>query len=238
MGQGGTKCCCGVHQGQQPIQVINSSGEKGEPASPKPPQKANQTQGAADAPLAVSAMTAAIKAHEQQQQHDQRDFDLQSEGGQSHHSRASSASAASSAYAEMSKEQRAAAKNIIKEFVRTMVKGKQIHVVLPNGNIRVCFVALSRKLDTLKIKANEKDKQSRNIALADIEEIVVGQDTGQSGAFEGLETPLDEMSVTLALQSSECITFRMPDPDSRDTLVMCLTMFANEARAKQEQGQG
>mmetsp|Transcript_30764 Transcript_30764/g.56821 ORF Transcript_30764/g.56821 Transcript_30764/m.56821 type:complete len:235 (+) Transcript_30764:147-851(+) len=232
MGQNGTKCCCGVHRGQQPIQVINSAGEKGEPAAPKVPQGANQTQGAADAPMAVKSITAAMN----NAQVEERDFDLQSEGGQSNHSRASSA--ASSAYAEMSKEQRTAAKNIIKDFVKTMVKGKQIHVVLPNGNIRVCFVALSRKLDTLKIKANEKDKQSRNIALANIEEIVVGQDTGEIAAFEGLETPLDEMSVTLALQSSECITFRMPDPDSRDTLVMCLTMFSNEARAKQEQDLG
>merc|ERR1719359_1628551 len=90
-----------------------------------------------------------------------RDFDCQSEGGRSLGA-GSSASRASSGYEGMSKEQRGEAKRIIKEFVRTMVKGRSLTVVPANGNVRTCFVSMSRKLDTLKIRASEKkDQQAR-----------------------------------------------------------------------------
>lgn len=224
------QACCGVKNGDIATKTQVDSvpaapdGAPGgaAPAAPVPPQKG----AAAAAPLTAEAlradaMSAAAGAPRE------RDFDERSEGGQS-----IGASSTGSGYDGMSKEQRTEAKRIIKEFVRTMVKGRNLTVVAANGNARTCFVSMSRKLDTLKIKASEKDKQSRPIPLVDIEEILVGTDVAGSQACEGLETPLDDFCVTLVLTSMDCITFRMPDMDSRDTLVMCLTMFSNEARAK------
>jgi len=165
------------------------------------------------------------------QNHQQLDVDERSDGGRSAGG-SSTGSRSSSSFGGMPREQRQEAKRLIKEFVRSMVKGKEIHVALPTGSVRTCFVSLTRELETLKIKANKNDNQSRSVSLADIEEIVVGTDTGTSAACEGLETPLDELSVTLALSSAECITFRMSDVEARDTLVMCLTFFSTEAKAR------
>lgn len=156
--------------------------------------------------------------------------DARSEGGQSDVSQVSGTSQGS-----MSTEQRAEAKTLIKTFVRSMVKGRKLDVVLANGQLKTCYVLLGRKLDALKIKASEKDKQERRVPLASIEEILAGNDLSQSDKVCDIETPLDELSVTLSLSTEESITFRMHDADARDTLVMCLTMFANEAKAKEQE---
>lgn len=132
-------------------------------------------------------------------------------------------------YEEMTKKQRQAAKHLVKDFVKTMVKGRQLSAVLTSGQIRTCFCALNRSLDKLQIRASEKDKQGRTIPLATIAEIVVGSDASQSTACD-LETPLDDLSVTLVLDSDECITFSLPDIESRDHLAACLTMFSNQSR--------
>lgn len=132
-------------------------------------------------------------------------------------------------YEEMTKKQRQAAKHLVKDFVKTMVKGRQLSAVLTSGQVRTCFCVLNRSLDKLQIRASEKDKQGRTIPLATIAEIIVGSDASGSAASD-LETPLDDLSVTLVLDSDECITFRLPDLESRDHLAACLTMFSNQSR--------
>jgi len=217
--------CCGVQQADVAEKMVVEGAPAGQ-AAPVKPQKGAAGQGAGTIALTAEALRADALQAAQGAPQDQ-DFDCQSEGGQS-----ATSSRASSGYGEMSKEQRGEAKRIIKEFVRTMVKGRNLTVVPASGKPRPCFVSMSRKLDTLKIRAGEKDKQARPIPLTDIEEILVGTDTQGSQACEGLETPLDDLCVTLVLSGGDCITFRMPDMESRDTLVMCLTMFSNEARTK------
>eukprot|EP00747_Dinoflagellata_sp_TGD_P168006 gnl/TRDRNA2_/TRDRNA2_193465_c0_seq1.p1 gnl/TRDRNA2_/TRDRNA2_193465_c0~~gnl/TRDRNA2_/TRDRNA2_193465_c0_seq1.p1 ORF type:complete len:354 (-),score=59.30 gnl/TRDRNA2_/TRDRNA2_193465_c0_seq1:67-981(-) len=133
-------------------------------------------------------------------------------------------------FQEMTKDQRLEAKRLIKDFVKTMVRGRQFSVIMPNGVLRNCHCSLSRKLDALVIRSSPKDKNERKIPLTSIEEILAGSDKTESAAFEGLKTPLDDLSVTLALNSGECISFRLPDMEARDTLVMCLTMFSNQVR--------
>jgi len=221
--------CCGVESGDIAQKQQVAAGLDGQ--APIPAQKVLSQGGQGGiVPLTAEALRAdALNAAAGAPQ--ERDFDERSEGGQS--IGASSTGSRSSGYEGMSKEQRGEAKRIIKEFVRTMVKGRSLTVVPASGKPRNCFVSMSRKLDTLKIRASEKDKgQARPIPLVDIDEILVGTDVSGSAACEGLETPLDDFCVTLVLTSMDCITFRMPDMDARDTLVMCLTMFSNEARAK------
>mmetsp|Transcript_121807 Transcript_121807/g.190262 ORF Transcript_121807/g.190262 Transcript_121807/m.190262 type:complete len:215 (+) Transcript_121807:133-777(+) len=210
----GGKCCCAVDksgEGRTPIQTGNDC----QPMAAVPQ---------ADAPVAPAPMHAFNSPALGDVVKD-RDIDEQSEGAGSRNSSCDG----------MTKEQQKEAKRIIKEFVRTMVKGRQLTVVPVSGKPRSCFVSMNRKLDTLKIRANQNDKNSRAIPLADIEEIVVGTDTAGSQACEGLETPLDDLCVTVVLASLDCITFRMADMEARDTLVMCLGMFSNNARAGVEE---
>eukprot|EP00747_Dinoflagellata_sp_TGD_P166984 gnl/TRDRNA2_/TRDRNA2_190629_c0_seq1.p1 gnl/TRDRNA2_/TRDRNA2_190629_c0~~gnl/TRDRNA2_/TRDRNA2_190629_c0_seq1.p1 ORF type:complete len:216 (+),score=59.62 gnl/TRDRNA2_/TRDRNA2_190629_c0_seq1:104-751(+) len=194
------------------------------PSSIQTEQAAAQVPKAADAKAPAAAPTNGAEHHYQKKAPQAIETDAQSEGGSSH------ASQTSSQMNEMTKDQRVEAKRIIKEFVKSMVKGKGLAVVTASGKIRNCFVSLSRQLDKLKIKANAQEKQAREVLLADIDEIVAGAAAGESAACEGLETPLDDLTVTLALTSEECITFRMPDVEQRDTFVMCLSYFANQAK--------
>jgi len=169
-------------------------------------------------------------------------FDTQSEGGESLgassvRSRSSVgassvASRSSSAYGAMNKEEKAQAKLVVKQFVKEMIKGKSYKVVLPNGELRSSFCTLTRKLDTFCIKASKSDKRAKEVPMKDIQELLSGSDTSQSFACEGLETPLDDMCVTMALSTQDCITFRFPDAEAQDKFVMCMTMFANEARGQ------
>jgi len=128
------------------------------------------------------------------------------------------------------KVKNSSAKQLVKDFVKTMVRGRQFAAVLPTGQVRMCFCALNRGLDKLQIRAKESDRHGRTVPLQNIAEIVVGADRGASAATQDLETPLDERSVTLVLETDECITFRMEDTESRDKLAACLTMFSGQAR--------
>mmetsp|Transcript_12101 Transcript_12101/g.31978 ORF Transcript_12101/g.31978 Transcript_12101/m.31978 type:complete len:231 (+) Transcript_12101:164-856(+) len=222
--------CCNVEGNSKgPDAVIKSSGTLGR-APAVAQTRAVSPRAAKDAYQDPAPGPPKASAGARREAPPERDADARSEGAAS-----ATSSAGSSSYETWTREQKAEAKRIIKDFVKSMVKGKNLHVVLPNGQIRTVLVSLSRALDILKIKAGaNKDAQARAIPLATIDEILVGTDTGDSEACEGMETPLDELSVTLALSSQECITFRMSDVEARDTLVMCLTMFSNEARAKAE----
>jgi len=133
-------------------------------------------------------------------------------------------------YESMSEsEKHREAKRIIREFVTGMVKGQEVIVVTPTGSFIDCLLGLTRGLDTLKVKPKwPKDAHARRIPLSSVDEILVGTDTG----YSQMETPLDDFCVTLVLNSADCVTVRMSDVDSRDTLAACLTMFCNDARSQ------
>lgn len=135
-------------------------------------------------------------------------------------------------YEEMTKKQRHdTRKAVVKDFVKAMVKGQQFTAVMPSGQTKGCFCALNRTLDKLQIRAHEKDRRGRTLSLASVEEIVVGMEVSASEKCDGLSTPLDEMCVTLVLETDECLTFRLEDKDERDKLAICLTMFSDQAKA-------
>lgn len=116
------------------------------------------------------------------------------------------------------KEQKTEAKKVVKDFVKKMVKGEKMNVMTESGSLKACTCFLSRGLDTLKIKVGT---QQRNIALMEIEEIQVGTEV------TGVSTPVDELCATLMLAGGDCLSFRLPDVNARDTFVMCLLMFCN-----------
>ena len=64
--------------------------------------------------------------------------------------------------AATSKEQRQQAKTVVKEFVKSMVKGKRMQVVASSGSVKTCNISLSRDLSELKVKVGV---QIRSIPL-------------------------------------------------------------------------
>mmetsp|Transcript_98307 Transcript_98307/g.306738 ORF Transcript_98307/g.306738 Transcript_98307/m.306738 type:complete len:126 (-) Transcript_98307:91-468(-) len=122
---------------------------------------------------------------------------------------------------EAARAQQQQAKQLIKTFVKEMVKGKKHHVLAPSGDLKTCTVSLSRNLDSLRLKMGSTGK---DIALADVAEIRAGSEV------EGIKTPLDELCATLLLGSGGAISFRFGDIEARDTFILCVGMFADKQR--------
>merc|ERR1711879_310653 len=102
------------------------------------------------------------------------------------------------------------AKSTLKAFAKQMVRGRRINVMTQSGQLKMCRVSISRSLDTLKVKSGSF---SRNIAMWDVEEVHAGKHV------HGIATPLDDLCVTVALASGDCISFRCEDAPDRDTFV-------------------
>jgi len=113
------------------------------------------------------------------------------------------------------------AKSIIKCFVKEMVKGKEINVLAPSGDVKMCSISLNRNLDKLTIKMGSA---SRKIPLKTVDEIHKGADASSINQF------LDELCATLVLTSGDAISFRLADVEARDTFVLCLSTFVNNQK--------
>jgi len=113
------------------------------------------------------------------------------------------------------------AKCIIKSFVKEMVKGKDVNVLAPSGDVKLCSISLNRNLDKLTIKMGSA---SRKIPLKTVDEIHAGANASSINHF------LDELCATVVLTSGDAISFRLADMDARDTFVLCLSTFVNKQK--------
>eukprot|EP00927_Polykrikos_kofoidii_P012810 TRINITY_DN15554_c0_g1_i1.p1 TRINITY_DN15554_c0_g1~~TRINITY_DN15554_c0_g1_i1.p1 ORF type:complete len:286 (+),score=60.88 TRINITY_DN15554_c0_g1_i1:75-932(+) len=120
------------------------------------------------------------------------------------------------------------AQQVVKNFVKTYVKGHQVSVLNVNGGLATCLASLDRSLTTLSLqRANKKDAKKRGIPLEDIGEVCVGTEGG-----DDVELPLDELCVTLLLTDGQATCFRFGDIEERDTFALCLSMFIDGRRAE------
>merc|ERR1711862_908588 len=90
----------------------------------------------------------------------------------------------------------------MKKFVRTMVRGQQMGVLIPDGQLRTCTGSLDKRLKHFVI---ELKGSQRKIPLASVVEVYQGDEP------KDIDTPLDECCSTLSLEQGECITFHFPD---------------------------
>lgn len=160
----------------------------------------------------------------------------QSEGGQSGRSgisttsgsKVSSSFSMGSISSGLSAGRSKEAKDLVKVFVRDMIRGRKMDVMMPSGQVRSCFCSLNRQLDTFRIKVGDSE---RKIPIKDIEQMITGNDSKEHPILQTIDTPLDDLCVTLALGSETCISFRMKDIEQRDTFIMCMMTFANAQRS-------
>lgn len=109
-------------------------------------------------------------------------------------------------------------KKMVKDFVRQMVKGRDMSVLRADGALHPVLCRLTRELDVLKIKAGD---QTRKVQLAEVERIVHGAEE-----LSDLETPLDESCATLELTNDgECISFKFPERKASELFTLCLQLF-------------
>lgn len=120
-----------------------------------------------------------------------------------------------------------AAQQVVKKFVRDIVKGVTLEVLCAGGSAtEIAVVSLDRKLRTMYMqRAGKKDAKRRQIRLEQVIEIAVGSDVR-----EEVELPVDDHCVTLLLDNYQALSFRFPDVEERDTFALCLSMFVDGRR--------
>jgi hypothetical protein len=107
---------------------------------------------------------------------------------------------------------------IMKNFVKAMLKGREIHVLAVDGQLRLCTCCLDRKLKHMSIEMNGLE---RKVVLGEVDEVCQGQEP------QDIDTPLDDMCCTLLLKSGECITFQFDKIEERENFAMCFQILVD-----------
>lgn len=149
---------------------------------------------------------------------------FRSEGGQSAGG-ASVASVSISKYMGYLSESRSPAevKKMVKDFVRQMVKGREMGVLRADGALKPVLCALTRSLDVFRIKSGT---EVRKVKLAEVQRVV----HGAPEEFSDLETPLDESCSTMELESDECISFKFAERKGAELFTLCMQLFIDGQR--------
>lgn len=149
----------------------------------------------------------------------------QSDDSGDQYSAAASDSTAASTTPDMGKAQ-----HVVKNFVRTFVKGRSVSVLTVNGSTTECIASLDRKLTTLSLqRSGKKDAKKRGVPLHSITEVCVGLEAGDE-----IDLPLDDLCVTLLLEDGNAVGFKLNDIEDRDTFALCLSMFIDGRRGEME----
>jgi len=104
----------------------------------------------------------------------------------------------------------------MKSFVKGMVRGREMNVLSVDGQLRACTCSFDRKLKEYKIMIS---KDTRTIPLTKFREVFQGSEP------EDIATPLDELCVTVVLDTGECLSFRFNTVEERETFAMCLQII-------------
>merc|ERR1719499_1000092 len=122
-------------------------------------------------------------------------------------------------------EQRSPAevKKMVKEFVRQMVKGREMGVLRADGALKPVLCGLTRSLDVFRIKSGA---DTRKVKLSEVVRVVHGAPED----LADLETPLDDLCSTLELESSECISFKFAERKAAELFTLCMQLFIDGQR--------
>merc|ERR1712217_676988 len=117
-------------------------------------------------------------------------------------------------------EQRSPAevKKMVKDFVRQMVKGREMGVLRADGAVKPVLCGLTRSLDVFRIKSGS---ETRKVALSEVDRVVHGSPEDLSD----LETPLDDLCSTLELDTAECISFKFAERKGAELFTLCMQLF-------------
>lgn len=118
------------------------------------------------------------------------------------------------------------AKEVVKAFVKSYVKGHHVTILSVHGGMTECIATLDRKLTLLAIKRSGASKQ-RHIPLETIEEIVIGTE-----AEDEVDLELDDNCVSLLLEDGSAVGFSFSNVEERDTFALCISMFVNSRRGE------
>lgn len=131
------------------------------------------------------------------------------------------------------------AQNVVKNFVRSLVKGLPVCLLSVCGGTAECTAFLDRQLTTLELarkgsstspsgptRGSESElSRKRHIRLEEIVEVIVGESGGKD-----FQLFTDNFCVTLVLGNGQAVGFKFMDEEERDTFALCLSMFVDSRR--------
>jgi ethanolamine utilization microcompartment shell protein EutS len=112
------------------------------------------------------------------------------------------------------------AQHVVKRFVQNYVKGQQVTVVAGHDESEDCLLTLDRDLTAISLQ------KGRSISLSEVCQICVGFDAEE----QGVDLPIDELSVAFLLNDGRDVAFRFRDIEHRDTFAICMSIFVDKLR--------
>mmetsp|Transcript_34237 Transcript_34237/g.91389 ORF Transcript_34237/g.91389 Transcript_34237/m.91389 type:complete len:210 (-) Transcript_34237:80-709(-) len=107
---------------------------------------------------------------------------------------------------------------MVKEFVRDMMRGFSLNVVLEDGSLISCRCFIDNKLALLTLQVRDVVQYVR---MTEIIEICSGRELRNIGTT----TPLDDLCVTLVMTNDQCVSFKFRDATAREHFSTCIKVL-------------
>lgn len=124
--------------------------------------------------------------------------------------------------ASQSSEQRASdmkkLQGVIRDFVKEVLRGIELDVVLEDGSCMSCNCWMDSRLSVLSLRVRDV---VREICMSDIDQICSGKELKTIRTT----TPLDKNCTTFVLANDQCVTFKFPDVQAREHFATCMKVL-------------
>merc|ERR1719329_50882 len=107
-------------------------------------------------------------------------------------------------------------------FIRTLLRGICIEVLLDDGSSLFPETSLNYELTHLILDVNEAQ---RSILLSDVEDVVTPQELQARNVLTSIQPFLDERCCTLIIREFEFVTFRFDTERLREYFSTCLLLL-------------
>lgn len=127
-----------------------------------------------------------------------------------------------SGYVSLTEEQKAREmmklQNMIREFVKEVLQGVYLDVVLEDGQLMSCRCCMDNKLSIISLQVRDIVRQ---ISMTEIQEICSGKELRNLRTT----TPLDDLCATLVMSNDQCVSFKFKDIPAREHFATCMKVL-------------
>merc|ERR1719210_3029306 len=110
----------------------------------------------------------------------------------------------------------------ITTFIRTLLRGICIEVLLDDGSVLFPETSLNYELTHLMLDVNEAQ---RSIPLQDVESVATPHDLRRRNILTSIQPFLDDRCCTLIIRGFEFVTFRLDTERHREYFAACLALL-------------
>jgi len=134
----------------------------------------------------------------------------------------STSSSTGSGRASLNEEQKAREmmklREMVQDFVREVLQGVFLDVVLDDGSLVTCHCCMDSKLTIISLQVNDI---VRNICIEDIQDIYSGKELERLPTT----TPLDDNCATLVMANDRCVSFKFKSVAAREHFATCMKVL-------------